>query len=53
MIRRLAARACNLLADWLFMLGDRLIRLAYRLDPGNDLIAGLAAEAAELSQDHK
>jgi hypothetical protein len=53
MIRRGAARACNRMADWLFLAADRLVRIAYRLDPGNNLIAGLAAEAAQLSQGHK
>jgi hypothetical protein len=33
---QIAARARNRLADLLFMAGDRLIRLAYRLDPGPD-----------------
>jgi hypothetical protein len=41
MIRRAAAQLCNRLADFLFRVGDRLVRLAYRLDPGNDLVAAL------------
>jgi hypothetical protein len=45
MIRRVAAQLCNRLADFLFRAGDRLIRLAYRLDPGNALMSELADEA--------
>jgi hypothetical protein len=40
-MRRVAARACNRMADWLFLAADRLVRIAYRLDPGNDLVAAL------------
>jgi hypothetical protein len=41
MIRRVAARLANKAADILFRAGDRLVRIAYRLDPGNDLVAAL------------
>jgi hypothetical protein len=45
MIRRCAARIANRTADLCFRLGDWLVRLAYRLDPGNALMSELADEA--------
>jgi hypothetical protein len=50
MTRRLAARACNWIADLLFMTGDRFVRLGFRIDPVNALARELVDEAAEWDQ---
>jgi hypothetical protein len=49
---RLLASALNKLADILFEAGDICVRAAFRLDPDNELVRQLEAEAAEWDQGH-
>jgi hypothetical protein len=54
MIRRLAALACNRLADWLFLAGDRFVRLGFRLDPTNELMRALSTvEDDQATEEHQ